>query len=409
MILWNTAWKSLKNNIVMNLFLMLQLAAAMIITAIMISLLCIRYTAYKPYEQYLNKNGFMIHYSGHAGKSMFVNSIDDYFEKESFRNQFPNADSVFSCYRLLVYFSSSESTEMISLDDELINSYRPNMKSGRWLEPSVYGDNCIEAVVTDNPYGWVSGDVIQMYSGTTPDKTPVNVKIVGILEDGARIPIGNRINSDTPNYNQIYNNYSYKVEQRPLILFSHSALQSAGGSIFQQFVGDLSFVLYPNDTDRSIIESDKEKASHFGFCTIYDLNECYENSKTYLVSQIMYYLPIVLILFLLIVSSTFSCTALSVRRRLYDYAVFSITGLPWKKCAYVNFIQSVMISFGSVCFSVIALQFLPYIKMQTAVTVIWNRYSIIGELLIIIIHLLIAMIIPWIVVHKHTPKEILTK
>lgn len=82
---------------------------------------------------------------------------------------------------------------------------------------------------------------------------PTKIKIVGILKEGAKIPIGDPLISESIDYNALYYPYSFEMEQMPLILLSASALDQTAGENIKQGVSSLSMIIYSDDTAEETI------------------------------------------------------------------------------------------------------------------------------------------------------------
>lgn len=408
MTFFKTAWRSLCRNPWMNVFACLQLCAALVVTAVMVSSLSIRYAAYKPFSDYLNGKGFLLTYGGMA---QFIDTETQQVrvvQKEDFASQFPDASGIISCYIPFLDFRASGSENMnvkaISLDDELIKRTQPSLIEGRWLQTEA---NVVEAVVSENMFGWNVGDMIQVKTVLVDKPQVLQVKIVGKLKEGAKVPIGQI--GDTTDYNQIYYPYSFAIEQTPLMLLSYSSLQNTCGTDIIQNVGNLSFMMYPDSTDDSKIAEDMQKTNSFGLCSCTSFTDCLQSSRVYLKRELYNLLPVAILLLTLNLVSTVSSTALSVRRRLHDYAIFYITGLRWKSCLWINFLQSAIVAIFSVVLSMIAIMILPHIAAMETLTLIWNAWLVCAELGFIIVNLIVSIIMPLWAIGSHTPREILTK
>ena len=66
MILFKTAWNIFRKNIIMNLFTVLQMVAVLVMTAVMVSSICIRYQYYTPFEDYFESNGIFVKFDAYA-------------------------------------------------------------------------------------------------------------------------------------------------------------------------------------------------------------------------------------------------------------------------------------------------------------------------------------------------------
>ena len=54
------AWTALRRSKLANLLTVLQLAAALLVTAVMVSAVCLRFRKYTPFADYFNGEGFLM-------------------------------------------------------------------------------------------------------------------------------------------------------------------------------------------------------------------------------------------------------------------------------------------------------------------------------------------------------------
>lgn len=408
---WNISWKSLKKNMIMNAFAIIQMCAVFVLTAIMMSSLSIRYATYKPFEKILSGNGIFVHYSGFASTTSTSSQIEDVFDKKTFYEQFPHAKHIISCYAPIIYIGNEQDGyyehQIISMDDELIQIYQPELEAGRWMKCNPDGEY-VEAVVSDNIYGWTIGELIEIHSALDPENQPVKLKITGVLKEGAKVPIGNHIVSEDIDYNSFYYPYSFEIEQLPLILTSSSALEKIAGASVKQGVTALSIIIYDESAEEKMINDDIKKLDRFGTCYYSQLHLCELYSKIYLKKQLYNLLPIVIVLFVMTIVSTISSSALSARRRLHDYAIFHVVGLQWKYCSIINFFQSIIIVIISISITA-AILILFVLRFQNEITIIWNQYLWGAEFLLVVFYLIISMVMPLFTIMHHTPKQILSR
>lgn len=203
--------------------------------------------------------------------------------------------------------------------------------------------------------------------------------------------------------------YSYETEETPLMLFSSEYLktQADGRIVLALFSG--SIITYPDDTEDEVIEKDIVTLSDMGCLFSIKLEDMEINNQRYLYEQLYNFLPIILTLLIMIMVSSISTTALSTRRRLKDYTVYYITGLRWRQCAWINFIQSVMISGASVVLSLFIVLVIKTMCLAETITILWGGWTAVFVTGMILVYLLFSMLMPVIIIGRNSPKQILVR
>lgn len=417
MILFKTAWNIFRKNIIMNLFTVLQMVAVLVMTAVMVSSICIRYQYYTPFEDYFESNGIFVKFDAYANLNPGTGAFTEMINNEEILNELEYADDVLACHGVMSYYDKNPDYTFLSFsyDDAIIESFTPELQEGRWLKT---GDktSVIEAVISQNTYDWQVGDLIEIYFPNFPNAIPVSVQIVGMLKENTKIPGGYIANVDEMDFNDFYYPYSYEIEQMPVLLFSYSALRNIETGIPRDTEYDVIqalrssvIITYPDDISDDIVEQDINKILQYGGGYAVTLEELYDNSVRYLYRQMYNLLPIIIVLFILVSVSSISSSALSTRRRLKDYSIYYINGLQWKHCTLINFIQSIMTSIIAGIIAVVILLGIQTTTFQNGFKIIWNPYLFAAIGVLILLYLIISMIMPIIIIGKNTPKQILTK
>ena len=78
MILLKTAWNDFRKNSIVNIFIILQVAVSLIITAVMISAISVRSQYYTPFRDILTSNGIFIKFSSSPNYDSSQMNIYDY-------------------------------------------------------------------------------------------------------------------------------------------------------------------------------------------------------------------------------------------------------------------------------------------------------------------------------------------
>lgn len=405
-----TAVKTIKKNIAMNIITILQIAATFVITAVMISAVCIRYQCYTPFRDYFEGNGLLCKFSVEAYTGdlyEIFDVIDDTNELIPYLN---NPHKIAACHHLSAYAENDDQIYNftgLSYDDEIINRYIPELQFGRWINTN-NESNVIEAVISENAYGWDVGDVIQIVMLNTETAVTRDVKIVGMLKENAKIPglFLPRLETDT--YNLFYYPYSYEYEEIPVLLFSYSQLAGLENAPLQGIYSS-ALILYDDSTSAAEIEQDQQILATMGCVFSTSLRELDKNSKDYLYRHIYNLLPIVIVLLILVIVSSISSSALSTRKRLRDYAIYYITGLQWRQCVLINLLQSVIIIVSAFVISIICIAIIQFTSLNDMFYIFWNKYLILSFVGVISFYLVVSMVMPLLMISNSTPKQILTK
>lgn len=421
MILFKTALHNLKKNIVMNLFIILQIAVSLVITAIMISSILIRAQYYTPIRDIITSNGLFLKYTSLPNYDTTQMNIYDYLDSDDIRKECPDADHVYACHTLfgeIKDFKDGENLSFQSYEDEFLNRYQPELSEGRWLTTTCES-NQIELVVSENDYGVKVGDTISFRAWNYPEGVDFTGKVVGIFKDNAKI-IGGYLYDDGStkmNHNSLYYPFNHKIEDQIMILASYTAVKNITSNFQLQFDTDyvvqpiISSVIitYPDSVSPNQIKEDQEKLLQYGYANTESLDQLNKNSVSYLLEKTAIFLPIVIILFMLASVSTISSSALIVRKSLRNYAIYYINGLQWKQCCLGNLIYAAALLVISVILGLGLLLVIPFTVLSESVKIIWSPYIILAFILIIVMQLIISMIMPMIIIGRSTPKQILTR
>lgn len=402
--LLKTAWKNLKKSPVMNLITLIQLTAVFLIAAVMVSAISVRYQTYSRMKYLLDERGIYVDFM-----KMWFGPVKPGGD--------PNTDSIFSVDELCEYMGAqrasvirwqpmmiaeyqvNENNTAIALfyDDEMIKHWDPGIKRGKWI--STDSDE-LEVVIPEGSFGLDVGDTMDLI--LFEDLT-VNIKVVGVLEDDAKIlgELNNReISGDT--YRFLYRPAN---ELQQTFIISYEVLKKLYPSADRLFINS-AFIFYDEASDEELIEAMKTAASMNGHLSL-SLETVNENSKDYLYAELMKLLPIVVILLILTLVSSISTSAISARRRLKDYAKYYVIGLQWRQCALVNFFQALIIGAAALLSAAAGLIVISFTTLSETFMIIWNAPMVLSLLGLLAVYLVFSMIMPLIMLRSVTPKALL--
>ena len=418
MIMPKTAWMTLRKNLIMSFITVLQFTIVLCFTAVMASSVWMRYQYYMPFQDYYNAKGLYVNYSSMAYAYEGEDKPVRFMSAEDFVSELPHVKEMIGCYGAMVYSENvNQPFRLISYDDKIIKRYQPELTEGRWL--SVTNDSdIVEVVISENTYGWKVGDTIKLAAANSPSPIHFSALIVGIISDGARVFGGDYHGQTSPSCNTMFQPYTLAVEEKPILMFSHSALKSidTGAELLDKNLDEImqaaqydAFLITDDFVSDEDITDIQQQLSQYGNVLSVPLNEVNENSKRYLLEQIRSMLPVVVILLILTAVSVISSSALATNSRLHDYSVFYILGLQWKNCALINLFQSIIISSVATLAATALMLIVPYSPFKNVIRVVPCSWVFLSLGVLIVLNLIISVIMPLLVLKGCTPKQILTK
>lgn len=420
MTLFKAALLNLKKRAAMNILIILEMTAAIVVFSVMISSIMIRYAYYEPLKDIFESNGYLallnLEYENKE-KNNFVHGAE-------LGEYIGNPQKVVSISDISVYKESSNGGESFlrsigrAYSDEAIRLFPPKLKDGRWLNTSDRAD-VIETVISENPFGWQVGDKLQLCFFGDHEGIFHTVEIVGEIEKGAKIfGLNAKLDKDH-DFNLCYSIYDYEYEEVPLMLFSSEYLDDVEipvdvdppAEITQRPLG-VHLIVYDDDTSEDVLMEGQKmlgEMAEIGSAHTISFEILEPNSRKYLYMQVYNLLPIIIAILILTFVSSISSTAISTRERLRDYSVFYITGLRWRQCIWINTIQSAFISVLSLVLAFAGMAMIGLTSLSGTVTIIWSPWIVLAAAGVIIMYISVSMIMPAIIIGRSTPKEILTR
>lgn len=422
MVYLKMAWRAMKRSRLANLLTVLQLAAALLVTAVMVSAVGLRFRRYTPFKEFFSGQGQYVCYS--LGLP-YVNSIFDenmnfcpIETAEQFSRELSAEVETVGIHENLLGphlekeagVNAETTVQQYACDDAIIAAYTPDIAEGRWLRPSQR-----EAVISYNDTEHQVGDTIQVsvyyYLDSNLECNEIaflraeEFRIVGRLANGAYIPGISGVN--TEDFRTWYRSWSSETEESPLMLFSYEALKALDNThkLLMPYMGAV-LMRYPERISQEQLLAD-QKLLAIGAAWVWDLEELDVNSRAYLYTEVYKLLPIIVMLMMLVTISSISSTAISTRKRLRDYAVFSLSGLPWGKCIVINLVQSLMTAGGAALLAAVGAVVLRLTALRETFYVSFGIKQMLICGALILLYLAVSLLMPWVMLRKNSVREIL--
>ena len=308
-----------------------------------------------------------------------------------------------------------------ALDDDYLKAFTPKMLSGKWLDEYNSDSDEIYGVITENVGGNSVGDVIDAtYMNVISEKLdyvdiedylenfkfeeiPVKIKIVGIIEDSSKIlGFSNDSITNDNDFRSLYSECNKNDSESSHLIVSAEQMNKQGYKMTQSE----SRICIVND---NLTENEYTKLyrniRQYGIIT--SLDDFRNNTTTYISSELIKLLPIFISLFILVIVSSVSISALNIKERIKEYGIFYICGSGWKSCILINFINNILTAITSFIITLIILNIMKISGFLGNTVITLGKWQLLVCGGIVVVNLLISLIMPIGIMRKNTPRGIL--
>ena len=398
----------LKNNIWINILICIQLVIVFVLAITTSSIIVYHYKYYNNFRDYFESDGYLYNLD-----SFYLNDNDLIAtDSEDIEKLLSHADVVASYEPVVNYYDNNgDRLEFVSMayDREIIDRHTPELSEGIWLNSISEDVGCIEAVISQNNYNIKVGDTIFMNNifYEYPQKL-IKIKIVGVLEDNARI-VGYTKNTyrNSRDYSDIYCDYSLDNEEIPMLIMSEESIKRYHEQYeVEAFVKGWVFVTFSDDiTETQIIQNEKVLGNYAQIITKEDLEEIAVKSQVRLREKLIAIFPIFIGVFVLTIISSLCSGAVSVKKQMKNYAIYSICGMPWQRSASISVIATCILAIISFIISIVCVFIITTINKVTTINLGIVQLAVcVG---VALIYCMISALLPSLIINGTSIKEIL--
>lgn len=389
--------RAFANNIITNIFIIIQLTAVLLIATTAISSANSRYELYRPFEPLFSKKGEVTF----AIPDRYVTE-SDYLSEINKLNKLENA--VFS-YKVNLGVAHTKSGMTINLsniytrtyayDKEIIDMYEPKLDSGKWFDGN--SGEYISCVVSEGEVG----DVMEL-SFQTPDGSYKTVmgKVCGVISDRSRIMMYSDFDVLTTDCNAIFSTY-YKALDN-IIIFNAEELRKINVNLIPAGYG---YVEYSEDiTDEDFEKNGLTLSGIGGHITFERLNE---NSIDNINAQMTMLIPVLVCVLILVIMCIFSSTSIESKKQLRNYAIYYINGARWNRVFMIGLVEMAVNAALSVLISSTLYFLLALLNISENFVLGIDVVSVLACAAIILLTLICSVIMPVLIIRKSSPKKLL--
>lgn len=305
--------KSFAKNLVMNVFIILQLAAVMLTTVAMISNIESRYDVYRPFEGLLDGKGEVVYIP--TGK------ITNPYQLENILNSLTDIEYSAFTYTPQMYdipaealsggYSYSGTPRVLAYDNELLELYLPELESGS-------ADECISGMSD-------IGDKLKLgtYS-MSGEETELDLNVSGVLSDKSKLLASDKFNTLTVGCKDMLSTYYRALDAgqgRNTLILKSDDLKNEGVLLVPSGFG---IVRYNDNISQEAVESNERILNSVGGYASFQ--KVRENTLDDIYSQLLVIAPIIIMLVLTVLLCIVSTSAIKAKRQMQGYAIFALCG-----------------------------------------------------------------------------------
>ncbi len=391
-------FKEFQRRIFTNLFVALQLAVILILIISASSILFYRTSFYSPLKDYIEGNGMYCQIRTETLGAMTEKDI---------KQQYPVIESIISANAV---DATSDFSNMIAYTDDTINMYEPNMKSGKWLSECDLSDDMVFGVVSAKSNLSV-GDDIKItsvrydeddYEFQNPIYEDIEIQIVGVLNDNADVLCLDDYFSYDDDYRNMYGNIE---DVGSLLIMSQSQLDSK--QVGHSLSNRKQLIKYKSDASQQ--EIDEMNNLLRGLGPTVEMKEFYNSSQNYFYNQMLKIVPLLICTVLLIIVSTISISALTIKNNIKLYSIYYVCGSDRRQCLTLYFFNSALTALIglAVTYIIMNISNISGILGQTVIQI--TNGGILMSAVAILLHIACSMIMPMVLMNNKSLRENITE
>lgn len=401
------AMKELKLRWKMNLLVLIQLTAVFTTCIICVSMIAWQLQFYTGFEKYLKQDGLLV------DGADFINPVNGVpFTDSEAIEQYLKSAHVVTTYLSEVSYHVEDyplTFHTNAMDTAIIDNYRPELTTGRWLKETDYQTDLIEAVITTNKYGLKTGDEMKAWNtygdslSPSGERKEITVRIVGELALGALFFGSSAPPEQELDYRVFFQtadlDMPYLFVQKTDMDAAFKQINSLEGLMMQE---GTAFVMYNQDITKEERVFNEAYLRLSPIAALEKLSTINQNSRIFLKKQLLQYLPLMLGLFLLTLTSEITTRTISAKLELRNYAVYRLCGLGMKQCCLISLTSAAIVAVSALLISVggISLAFVFNLSNHTVIKI--GYWQLLFCLLILLLDISCTSLLPRCIISKMT-------
>lgn len=403
--IWRLAYKNVTHQSVMYFLMLIQMIVVFFITISMSSSIYSRFTDYLPFRDVLDGQGTYYDITADVGGPN--NDADLLGSSSAVSEELSGHPDIAASY-LVPAYEIKEGYDFRSYDDFWLEIYEPELEEGTWFDLKNWTkEDTIPVVISQNDKGLHVGDTFVM-NGVAPRSTICNLEVIGVLRDGAKI-IGSPTESSGPDFSckDMYENYYFDVEEETLVMIPYSLLPVSNGKAQNALLFGPLLVTYPESPTAEEKKANDEFFGAYMSSARMEISEIKKNSFDYIFEDTRVLLPILLAVMILSCVSAMSVNALSTKRQIYNYTIYYICGLKWKKCVQINLVSSLYLVFLALLITILGVVIMGKAGLLANSVITLGGFQLLSCALVALLYVLLSIVLPLRIMSSNTPSQIL--
>lgn len=369
-----------------TMFMCIQIAFVMCVGILIISTYLAQTAPYRPFKDFISGKGFyglrdyvMAFDEESLSKSKYVESISTVLEGTV---EMRNAGGMVS---LRVYGY-----------DEMTSAYKPALSEGVWFTDAK-NTEMIQAVITPNPFGVTTGDIVTMYDITGKE---MKVQICGVLENGAQCYVPN-INRPNSSIYDFYETFDFEINDilERCIFISKEKMQEAG---IDAISGSRYLIKLGDDV------SDETMEEYMRMFSEGDSFEELRNNTEVIVQRKLIVIAVVGIGALILVTlGNAYLVAIDTLASLKRYAVLYCCGMKWKNVIAISAVQTAGTGGLALLISITIGNIVRFLFGRNAFLFSLGGWQILFCVVFVAYMTVISAVIPYFILRKNQPVSVL--
>ena len=385
-----------------NVFVVIQISVLLLVLCVSVTMLATIFRAYKPVQHMADKKGIYVTSFGYHG----VNAKD-------IANGMKKIESVYS-WGSTTLANQDENADMITAvyPEDVLNDYAPDLSEGKWLTDADDKKGVLPVVISENSYGWRTGSMLNFQQIDESGKTKnIKAEVVGVMEEGTNV-IGHDFGQGQVlqnDYRDIYSTYRYEQKKGVLILTGEQKAKENG--VTYTFNQD-HFIVYQDDITKYEMSSNSHAlkrtlgTGNDGSTIDSSLQEFMKNTKHHLQKESMMYLPVLICVLIITIISIVNVCALNMSDDLYHNAIFSLLGLPWRRCVSFSVIQSFFTAFFSVVMFFALFATVQKLNLTEYLLIKLDWVTVVSMVVMLVVLCFVHWIVPYVILCRKQPVEV---
>ncbi|MBR1384878.1 MAG: hypothetical protein IJ555_13895 [Ruminococcus sp.] len=372
--------KSFARNIVMNVFIILQLAAVMLTTAAMISNIESRYDVYRPFENLLEGGGELVYIP--TGRITDPAQLDETMagltgvEGAAFTYTLQLKDT--SAAIVQEGYSYSGEPKVYAYDDELLELYLPTLESGS-------GAECISGMSR-------LGERLRLTTyDTEGEPFSFDVTVDGVLADKSKLLASDKFNALTEGCRDLFTTYYRTLDSgqgKNTLILRANELRKAGVPLTPTGLGIIRYS--EGISQEAVVENERALNSLGGHISFKNVKE---NTLDNIHSQLLVIVPIIGMLLLTVLLCIVSTGAIKARRQIHSYAIFALCGARRGRLFLVGLTETAVCVAAALLLSEILYLIAPHLSLTSELILKTDLWVILAVILIAVLTLAASAII----------------